>query len=204
MIYLVNFVLAEIAAYLTYSNYLSSPLYLFTPFPVEVIIFAIPLIGLIFKRPFSFYFYSILVFFNLSPFLSRSEFFEGVLDTLYAMGFREISETLYSAFSSYNGNSTVLITVTWLYITAEVFQGKWESIRAAKMNGVLCDRCYLAYIPILLFSLAVFLLYPSFMNLKLHFEIDRILAAVLGILTFLAGAYILAKSAEEEDINSAE
>ncbi len=205
MIYLINLLIAEVAAYITYSSFVGSPLRYFIPYPAEMLLFAFPLVGLLFKRPFNFYFYSLLIFFNISPIMSDSEFFKGFvntlgfIDTLYPFGIRDVAESLYAAFSSYSGSIEPLLTVTWLYITAEILHGNWESIRAAKTNGVLCERCNLSYLPAFLFSLIIFLLYPLILNLKVEFEMDRILSAAIGIFAFFAGVYILAKSVEEKD-----
>ena len=199
MIYLINLLIAEVAAYITYSSFVGSPLRYFIPYPAEMLLFAFPLIGLLFKRPFNFYFYSLLVFFNIPPIMPDSELFEGFIDTLYAFGIRDVAESLYAAFSSYSGSIEPLLIVTWLYITAEILHGNWESIRTAKTNGVLCERCNLSYLPASLFSLIIFLLYPLILNLKVEFEMDRILSAAIGIFAFFAGVYILAKSVEEKD-----
>lgn len=199
MIDLVNLLIAEVAAYFTYNSFVSSPLRYFIPYPAELLLFVIPLIGLLFRRPFNFYFYSLLIFFNLSPILPDSEIFEGFIDTLYALRFRGVAESLHAAFSSYAGSVEPLLIVTWLYVTAEILHGNWESIRAARVNGVPCERCYISYLQAFIFSLLIFLLYPLLLNLKLQFKIDRILSAAIGILAFLAGAYILAKSVEEKD-----
>ncbi len=199
MIYLVNFLIAEVAAYITYNSFASSPLRYFIPYPTELLLFVIPLIGLLFRKPFNFYFYSLLVFFNLSPILPESEIFEGFIDTLYALGFRGVAESIHAAFSSYTGSVEPILIVTWLYVTAEILHGNWESVRAVRVNDVPCERCYVSYLQAFIFSLLVFLLYPLLLNLKLEFKMDRILSAAIGILAFLAGAYILAKSVEEKD-----
>jgi len=201
MIYVINFILAEIAAYLTYSSFNASPLRYFIPYPAELILFISPLIGLIFKRPFNLYFYSLLVFFDLSPLLPHSEVFKGFIDTIYALGFRSIALSLRDTFLNFSGSFEPLLIITWLYVTAEILQGNWESINNAKKEGVECERCYMSYLQVLLLSAIILVAYPLILNLKFSFEMDRLLSAVLGVLAFLAGAYVLAKSVEEESIS---
>ncbi|WP_202318372.1 hypothetical protein [Archaeoglobus neptunius] len=203
MIQILNLLIAEIAAYYTYEQFVSSPLRFFIPYPAEILLFAIPLIGMLFRRPFSFYYYIFLVFFNISPFLPASETFEGVIDTLYALGFSGIAESIYGAFSNFSGTAESLLIITWLYITSEVIQGNYESIKAAKENGVTIEGELLTYAPAIAFSLLILLIYPAIASIGFEVKIDRIIAGLIGIAAFFAGAYILAKSVEEENINSA-
>lgn len=198
MIYLVNFIIAEIAAYITYSSFTASPLRYFIPYPAELILFIAPLIGLIFKRPFNFYFYSLLVFFNLSPLLPDSEVFKGFIDVLYALGFTSLAISLRDTFLTFSGSFEPLLIITWLYVTAEILHGNWESINHAKKEGVQCERCYISYLQVLLFSTIILVTYPFLLNLKISPKLDRLLSAILGVLAFFAGAYILAKSVEED------
>jgi len=67
MIYILNLLLAEIAGIITYQHFITSPLRYFIPYPAELLIFAIPLAGTVIRKPFSFYYYAVLVFFNISP-----------------------------------------------------------------------------------------------------------------------------------------
>jgi hypothetical protein len=208
MIYLLNFFIAEIAAFLTYQHFLASPLRYFLPYPAELLIFAIPVVGLIIKRPFSFPYYVLLLFFNISPVLSGSETFEGVVDSLNAIdvlfgtGTSNIAESLAASFINYSGSFDSLLEVTWLYVLAEVFHGNWESMRRARELGVEVEAGYLSYIPAFAFTILLLVVYPEIVSLHADFELDRIVAAVLGIAAFLAGAYLLSRSVEEEDINS--
>lgn len=162
----------------------------------ELIPFIAPLIGLIFKRPFNFYFYSMLVFFNLSPILPNSEVFKGLIDFLYASGFRSLAMSLRDAFLSFSGSFEQLLTITWLYVTVEILQGNWESINNAK-KGVQCERCYMSYLQILLFSTIIFVTYSLILNLKI--STGQAIFCYSRVLFFLAGAYVLAKSVEEEN-----
>ncbi|MDI3498375.1 hypothetical protein [Archaeoglobus sp.] len=207
MITLLNLLLAEIAGFITYQHFTASPLRYFIPYPAELLLFAIPLVGLAVRRPFSFYYYSVLIFFNISPILARSETFEGIIDTLnaidalYNTGTSAIAESLKVAFIGHSTSVDGLLAVTWLYILAEVFQGNWESIKGARTGGVEIERAYLVYLPAFFFALLVYFLYPFLMS-EIDFGLERIVAAILGIAAFFAGVYLLSRGVEEEDINS--
>ncbi len=195
MIRLVNLLLAEVAAYLTYLECVSSPLRYFIPPSMALLLFIPPLVGAFFKKPFSYHYYLLLFAFNLPGFF-HTEFFKGLFDVVYALGFREITE-VYNIFSGYGGNFQTLLAITWLFITAEVLQGNWESINAAKENGVECEGCYLAPLPALAILAALFFVFQYLSAIKIPHNLDMLLAALLGVFTFIAGSYLLMKSVEE-------
>ncbi len=197
MIWLINLILAEIAAYITYLEYSSSPLqYLVSPY-IAMLLFILPLIGAIFKKPFSYPLYLSLFAFHL-PLFSHSEFFEGFLDTLYALGLKEAAVEVYNIFSGYAGSPQTLFVVTWLYITAEVLQGNWESIDAARKNGVECELCYLSLLPAFTVSAALLVIFLYLSSVRFPHGFDKLFAAILGVFTFIAGSYLLMKSVEEK------
>ncbi len=195
MIWLVNLLLAEVAAYLTYLDCISSPLRYFIFPSMALLLFIPPLVGALFRRPFSYHYYLLLFAFNLPGFF-HTEFFKGLFDVVYALGFREITE-VYSIFSGYGGNFQTLLAITWLFITAEVLQGNWESINAAKENGVECEGCYLAPLPALAILAALFFVFQNLSAVKIPHNLDMLLAALLGVFAFIAGSYLLMKSVEE-------
>jgi len=203
------FILAELAAFLTYQNFVSSPLRLFIPYPAEMLLFALPIIGVLFKKPFSLQFYILLLFFNISPILPGSETFEGVVDTLNAVdsvfstGTGKIAEALKEAFAECKGGFEVLLLVTWLYIVAEVLQGVAESLSKAKQNCVPIENAFIAYLAAMVFSAILYFLYLTTTNFQPEIAVGRTISAVIGVAAFFAGIYLLSKSAEEEDINSA-
>ncbi len=197
MIWLVNLLLAEIAAYLTYLDCTSSPLRYFMSPSMALLLFVLPLVGLLFRKPFSYHFYIVLFAFNLPGFF-HTEFFKGFFDVLYAIGFREVSMEIYNIFSGYSGNFQTLLAVTWLFITAEVLQGNWESISAARENGVECERCYVAPIPAFATLAALFFVFQYLSGVRIPHNLDMLLAAVLGVFAFIAGSYLLMKSVEEK------
>ncbi len=207
MIHLLNFFIAEIAAFITYQHFLSSPLRYFLPYPAELLIFVAPIAGLVVKRPFSFPYYALLLFFNLSLILSGSETFEGIVDSLNAIdalfgtGTSAIAESLAASFINYSGSVDNLLEVTWLYVLAEVFHGNWESMRRARELGVEVEGGFLVYLPAFAFAILVLAVYPAILSLHPDFKLDRIVAAVLGVAAFLAGVYLLSRSVEEEDLN---
>jgi len=197
MIWLVTLLLAEIAAYLTYLDCISSPLRYFIPPSMALLLFILPLVGAAFKRPFSYHFYVVLFAFNLPGFFN-TEFFKGLFDVLYAVGFREASMEIYSIFSGYSGNFQTLLAVTWLFITAEVLQGNWESINAARRNGVECEGCYAPSLAAFATLAALFFVFQYLCGVRIPHNLDMLLAAVLGVFAFIAGSYLLMKSAEEK------
>ncbi len=193
MITVLNLVLAEIAGFITYRHFTASPLRYFIPYPAELLLFAIPLVGFIVRKPFSFYYYAALVFFNISPILAHSETFEGIIDSLnaldkiYSTGTAAIAESLKVAFIGQSTSIEGILAVTWLYILAEILQGNSDSIRGAKVRGVEIEGAPLVYLPALAFALLIYLIYPLIM-VGVDFALDRIVAAVLGIAAFFAGA----------------
>jgi len=209
MIYILNLTLAEIAGIITYQHFIASPLRYFIPYPAELLLFAIPVVGLVVRRPFSFYYYAVLIFFNISLILSHSETFEGIIDSLNALdvqfgtGTAVIAESLKAAFIGQAGSIDGLLAVTWLYVVAEIFQGNSESIRRSMDRGVEIKGAYFVLIPAFFFALLVYLVYP-FVVSRPEFGLDRVVAATLGIAAFFAGVYLLSKGVEEEDINPEE
>ncbi len=206
MIYFLNLILAEIAGIITYQHFITSPLRYFIPYPAELLLFAIPVVGLVVRKPFSFYYYAVLIFFNISPILSNSETFEGIIDSLNALdvqfgtGTAVIAENLKAAFIGQPVSIDGLLAITWLYVVAEIFQGNWESIKSAEDRGVKIKGAYFVLIPAFFFALLVYLIYP-FVVSGFELGLDRIVAATLGIAAFFAGVYLLSKGVEEEDIN---
>jgi len=202
MIYILNLLLAEVAGIITYQHFITSPLRYFIPYPAELLIFAIPLAGTVIRKPFSFYYYAVLVFFNISPILSTSETFEGIIDSLKALdafgtGTAGMAESLKAAFIDQTGGTEGLLAVTWLYVVSEIFQGNWESIRGAMERGVEIKGAYFAFIPAFFIALLFYLLFP-FVASRFDFGLDRVVAAFAGIAAFFAGVYLLSRGVEEE------
>ncbi len=196
---IVSFVLAEIAAWISYWHFASSPLSIYILREVGLVLFAAPLIGLIFRRPFSFHIFATMIFFNLSAILGKSELFQAVLDAVYYFGYEGLAKSVYAAFSSYKGDVWSIAVVTWLYVTAESLQGFDDSVRKLKENGVVVENIHVAYASIIGVSAAIFHLYMSLV--KLPSLAQHLFASLMALAALFVASYILAKSTGE-GINS--
>jgi len=200
MIVIVNFLLAEFAAYLTYRQLVLSPFAAFIPETVAMLIFTLPVIGLAFKRPFSFAMFLVLVAFNLPAVLSGSELFYALLDAVYYFGFEDAARGMYSLISSYEGGVEQLLAVTWLYATSEVLGGIHDLVLKLRRNGVVVEGAHTAYAVAFAASAALFYLWAN-MRTPIFGELGGIVAGIAGIAALFAALYLIAKGAEEE-INS--
>ncbi len=194
-------ILAELAAYVSYTAFITSPLTLFVPQELGVFLFALPFLGLIFKKPFSFYTFTVFVLFTISPALVGSESFYAVLDTAYYFGFRSQAEAVYSAFSGYKGGFEAIFGVTTLYILSEVLVGLSRRVEVLKAKGVCIENTFAMYAAAVLISTTLFLAYLYIFSPLQLGEVERLVSGLAGIAAFFIAAYLLSKSAEEE-INS--
>ncbi len=196
---IISFVLAEIAAWISYWHFISSPLSIYIPREAGLVLFAAPLIGLIFRRPFSFHIFATMIFFNLSAVLAKSELFRAVLDAVYYFGFEELAKSVYAAFSSYSSDVWNIAVVTWLYVTAESLQGFDDSVKKLKERGVVVENVHVAYVSIIGVSAVIFYIYTSLVKLPLLTQ--HLFASLAALAALFAASYILARSTGE-GINS--
>ncbi len=188
---LARFAIAELAAAVSYLAFKSSPLSLFIPPEVGLVLFLLPLLGLPFGRPFSSAVLLVFILFSISPVLANSESFDAALDAAYYLGFRNQAETVYSAFSSYDGSFTPIAAVVALYVVSEVLGGVERRIRELKARGVEVRGAGTMYA----FSAAITAAALYVWSLLRPFapELTPLLAGLAGALLFLAAAILAAR-----------
>ncbi len=191
---LISFILAEIAAYLTYVQFVHSPLVFFIPRELGLLLFVIPAVSLAFKRGFPFRFFTALIGFNIAAILCKSEIFFAFLNTLYYFGYEVQAKRIYAEFSAYHPNLFVLLLIVWLYVTAVSIEGVGEVVGRLKERGVEVENAPLAYASVFAVSTIILIVF-NFLTLP-QFKMEKLFAGLIGIALLFAAAYLAAKSSE--------
>ncbi len=191
---IISFILAEIAAYLTYTQFVHSPLIFIIPKEFALLLFVIPAVSLAFKRGFPFRFFTILIGFNIAAILCKSKIFFAILNTLYYFGYEVQAKRIYAEFSAYHPNLLILLLIVWLYVTAVSIEGLGEVVGKLKKRGVEVENIPLAYASIFAVSTIILIIF-NFLTLP-QFKIEKLFAGLIGIALLFAAAYLTAKSSE--------
>jgi hypothetical protein len=194
---LINILIAEIAALSTLTYLSTTPLRLFTV-PLGVILITAPLIGVMFRKPFSIQYLALLIVLSSTATLKDSEVFLASLDVIYFFGYREVAEYLHMFFSQSEDADIFkhLLMIIWLYTTSVTISGVEGIVRSLKEKGIICEKCLIAYMPPLLITGSVFLIYPHVIQLRLVTEISPFFAGIAAVIIVVATAMILAKTSE--------
>ena len=181
--------LAEIAALQAFQVYSSSPYSTFYPpdaFFIPVLI--LPLLFMLRKtNPFSFIYYSLLILLCTGILLARSETFYAILNSVYTVGYRDLSEYINSVFSPYKGTSIFhqLLLITWAFLLSQFV---WNSIEKIGGREVFVQWGYVFSI-----SFALFLIYPYFTGIVVFYDYPLLFMGVGGVIFLLAAAFLLSR-----------
>lgn len=187
------FILAEVAAYLTFQFYQSSPLSLIVPYPIEIILFILPVFGLVFRKPFSYYLYNVMIAFSIAGILSNSEMFYSFLDALYYLGLRELARYVYSLLVTFKADVLHFLTITWLYVSSELLVNADREIEKLKREEVEVKGVFAYYLSIFAMSAAIYFLYPMLLT-PLSTK-PGMLLALLAVIAFLTSVYLAIRRA---------
>ncbi|AEA47159.1 hypothetical protein [Archaeoglobus veneficus] len=106
-----NLLIAELAFFISWMAYSSSSLSAFFS-PVYLLpLAAIPLIRLRKGNPFSFDFFAVLLAMHSAYLLPGTEVFNSALDALYVLGYKGLSEYIYSAFPPASSQSLPIVVL---------------------------------------------------------------------------------------------
>lgn len=185
----INLSLAEISALQAFQVYSSSPYSTFYPPDVFFIpVLLLPLIFMIRKsNPFSFMHYSLLILLCTGVLLAGSEIFYAILNAIYTVGYRDLSEYINSVFESYRGASTFhpLLLITWAFLLSQFL---WNSVGKIEGREIFVQWGYIFSVSTILFAA-----YPYFTGMAVLYSYPLLLMGIGGLIFLLAAAYLLSR-----------
>jgi|Deesub1362A_J573_1020465.scaffolds.fasta_scaffold01361_4 hypothetical protein len=185
----INLTLAEVSALIAVQVYSGSPYSNFYPSDIFFIpLLIIPLIFMVRKsNPFSFLHYTLLIFLCTGMLLARSELFYALLDSIYAFGYRDLSQYIYSVFNPFKDVSVFqqILLITWFFVLSQFI---WNTVEQGEGKEVLVRWGYIFSV-----SLAIFLIYPYFTGIAAYYDYPLLFMGVGGVLFLLASAYLLSR-----------
>jgi len=115
-----SLILAITATYLAIESIKPLPAFhllsLFLPSGIIYLLFLIPVLSFIYeKKVFGNRYFALLLFISILQMLSESELFEGIVDTLYVLGFDETSRFLLNLFT-FNGSILIPFLISSMFL----------------------------------------------------------------------------------------
>lgn len=191
LVLVINLALAEAAVLYAVKVYSISP---FSSFYSSSLLFipllVVPLLFFVIKRnPFGFFHYGLLLVVCSGVFLANSETFYSLLDSVYFLGYKGLSQYVKSVFSPYEGTSVFmeLLTITWMFIFSQIFWFTAEKVEFSKETAVQWGYIFSV-------SFIVFLMYPHFINGLTTLSYPLLFMGIGGVIFLLVASYLLSRA----------
>ncbi len=187
---ILNLILAEVAVFIAVSVAETSPLAIFIPTKFLYLIAVLPPVFLLLGRnPFDFPLFVVLMAIASAKVLANSEIFYSLLDALYYLGFRSLSENLNSMFLAYksNLNLSTLSALVVLFCVAQIAWNIEDKLRELKLE----IGYPLAVLGIVAF--AIYLFYPLVLSIQAY-GFPLLFLGLIGVALIMVATYLLAST----------